>query len=74
MVFAHELLPRFPVRRINGNAGHRTQLHALRLFEMADTFGAFVRINDIDVLTQGDGAIRTHRLTNIAIDAFIGDH
>ena len=74
VVFAHELLPRFPVHGINGNAGHRAQLHALRFFEVTDAFGTFIRIDDVDALAQRDGAVRTLRLANIAIDAFFGDH
>lgn len=74
MVFAHELFPRFPMHGINRNAGHRAQLHALRLFKMANAFGAFVRIDDVDALAQRNSAIRALRLANIAIDAFIGDH
>lgn len=56
------------------NACHRAQLHALRLVKMSHAFGAFLRVDDIDMLAQRNSAIGALRLTDIAIDAFFCNH
>lgn len=56
------------------NACHRAQLHTLRLVKMPHAFGAFLRVDDIDMLPQRNGAIGALRLTDIAIDAFFCNH
>ena len=60
--------------RIHGDAGHRTNLHALRLVEMADAFGALVRIDLVELGAHVDRIVRALGLADIAVDAFVGDH
>ena len=55
------------------DAGHRAQLHALGLVKMAHAFGAFVGVDLVDFLSQGDGLVRALGLTHIAVDALIGN-
>ena len=73
MVFFPERFPGFAVLRIDRNAGHRTDLNALRLVKMADTFGAFVRVNLVDFLAQVNRLVWALRLAHVAVDAFIGN-
>ena len=67
---------RFPVfdkLRINRNAGHRADLHTLRLVKMTDALGALVRVDLVDLGPQKDGLVRALGLANIAVDALVGD-
>ncbi len=59
---------------IQGNAGHRTNLHALGLVKVADAFRALGRIDFINLRAEIDRLIRALRLAHIAVDAFVGDH
>ncbi len=54
-------------------ASNRTNLLTLWLIEMAYAFGAFIRIDLIDLLPHEDGFIRTLRFAHIAIDAVLCD-
>ena len=48
-------------------------LHALGLVKMAHAFGAFVGVDLVDFLSQGDGLVRALGLTHIAVDALVSD-
>ena len=61
------------VLRVDRDAGHRTDLHALRLVKMPDAFGAFVRVDLVDLRAHVDGIVRALGLAHVAIDAFVGD-
>jgi hypothetical protein len=73
-VFVHELVRRLYIIGVHRNAIDGTHFAALRRIKVADAFGAFVRVDDIDVLTLGDCAIRALGFANITVDAFVGDH
>jgi hypothetical protein len=60
--------------RVNRNAGHGADLHALGLVKVADTLGALARIDFVDLSPQINGLVRALGLTHIAVDAFVGDH
>ena len=54
------------VRRVDGDARHRADLHALRLVEVAHAFGALVRVDLVDLRAPGrwpgsGTRARTHR-------------
>jgi hypothetical protein len=49
----------------------RANFYALRQIMMPYTLGTQLRINDINVLTLGNRAIRAFRFANITVDAFI---
>jgi hypothetical protein len=68
-----ELLPRFLMRRVFGDACHRTNRHALRFLEVASTFGTAFRIDDVNLHTLGDGLVGTLRFAGIAIDTLEGN-
>ena len=55
-------------------ASNRTNLLALWLIEMPHAFGAFVRVDFIDLTAHVYGQIRALGFAHIAIDALIGDH
>jgi hypothetical protein len=59
--------------RVDRNAGDRTDLHTLRLAEVADTFGAALRIDDVNLGAERDRLVRALRLANVAVDALVGD-
>ena len=59
--------------RINRDAGYGANLYALRFVKVANTFGAFVRIYLIDVLTHVNGLVGAFGLAHIAVDALVGD-
>jgi hypothetical protein len=73
-VFGPQRLLAFNVLRVDGNAGHGTDLDTLRLVKMANALGAFGRIDLIDLFAQVNRLVWALGLTHIAIDAFIGDH
>lgn len=60
--------------RIDRYTRHRTQLLALRLVEMSNALSAFIRVDLINQLTHGNRTVRARRLTDIAVDAIVGDH
>src|SRR5687768_17498991 len=57
-VLLFKLIMRFFIRRIDNDAVDRTHFHALRFLEVADAFGAELRLDDVDLLALGDGPIR----------------
>ena len=59
--------------RADRNARYRADLNTLRLIKMADAFGAFIRVNLINVFAHVDGLIRALGLTHVAVDAFVSD-
>lgn len=63
----------FRVQRIERNAVHRTHLNTLRGIEMADTLGAFRRIDHVVINTLGYRLVGANRLAHIAIDAGVDD-
>ena len=73
-VFGPQRLWAFDMLRVDGDAGHRADLNALGLVKMADAFGAFGRIDLIDLWAQVNRLVGALGLTDIAVDAFIGDH
>ena len=56
------------------NAGHRADLHALRLVEVADALGALARVDLVDLGAHRDRLVRALGLADIAVDALVGDH
>jgi hypothetical protein len=56
-----------------GNTIDRANFYALRSLVMADTLGAQIGIDLINLVTLGNGAVGALGFTNIAIDAFIGN-
>lgn len=73
LVLGLQLFPAFAPGRIKGNAGNRTYLLALRLIEMPDAFGAFIRVDLINLRPHEDRVIRAFRLTHVAINAVVGN-
>src|SRR5256885_12137770 len=59
---------------IHGNAGHRADLHALGLIEMAHALRALAVLDLVVLLAHGDRIVRALGLADIAVDAFVGDH
>ena len=74
MEFVQKLLWCFLMFRVWRNARHGAQLHTLRLVKVADAFCAFVGVDHIRVLAQGNGRVRAHRLTDITVDALLCNH
>ena len=73
MVFGEQLLRRLDVRRIDRDAAHRAQLHALRLVEVAHALGAALGIDLVDLLAHRDRLVGALGLADIAVDALVGD-
>src|SRR5690606_16923878 len=59
---------------VERDAVDRTDLLALRFVEVADTFGALVRVDLVDFLALVDRTVGAFRLAHIAVDAFVRDH
>jgi hypothetical protein len=59
---------------IDRDACHRAHLNTLGLVKMAHAFGAFVRIDLIDLAAHVNGLVGALGFAHIAIDALIGDH
>jgi Domain of unknown function (DUF4124) len=60
-------------RRVDGDAGHGADLHALRLIEVAHALGAAGGVDHVNVVTHRDGLVGALGLADIAIDALVGD-
>jgi hypothetical protein len=73
VVFDHEFVMSFLVVRVMRDAVHRADLDALRGVVMANTFGAKIRVNDIDFITLRDGTVGAFGFANIAVDTFVGN-
>ena len=63
----------FDKRRVHRNTRDRTDLHTLRLVEVSDAFSTLVRIDFIYFRPKENRVVRALWLTNIAIDALIGN-
>jgi hypothetical protein len=60
--------------RILGYTVHRADLDTLRGVVVSDTFGTQIGFYFVDLITLGDGTIWAFRLTDITIDALVGDY
>jgi hypothetical protein len=56
---------------IQNDTLYRAYHYALRFVEVADTLGAQMRMNLVDLLTHINGIVGTFRLADITINAFI---
>jgi hypothetical protein len=74
VVFLHQLLLGLLMIGILGDAVHGADLDALGFIIVADTLGAEIRVDNIDLIPLADGAIGTFGFTDIAVDAFIGNN
>src|SRR5438067_2578703 len=72
-VLGLELFARFTPLRVEGNAGDRAHLLALRFVEMADAFGAFMGIDLVKLRAHRDRFVRALGLAHVAIDAVVGN-
>jgi hypothetical protein len=59
--------------RIEDNAIHRADIHALGSFKVADAFSAEIGVYLIDLFAHGNRPVRALGLTDIAVDAFVGN-
>ena len=59
--------------RIFLNGFNRAKFQALWLVVVPHTFGAQVRVNDINFGAHADGFVRADRFTDIAVNAFFGN-
>jgi hypothetical protein len=73
-VFGPQRFLVFNMLRVDRDASHWTDLHALGLIEMANAFSALGRVDFINLFAQINSLVRALGLTHIAVDAFIGDH
>src|SRR5476649_1514372 len=64
----------FTPGRIEGDAADRAHLLALRLVEVADALGAFVRVDFVNFRAHVDRVVRALGLAYVAIDTVVGDH
>jgi hypothetical protein len=71
--FLQQLSLAFYAIRINRYACNRANLDALGFIKVTYALGAFVRIDFVDLLTKVDGLVGALRLTNITVDALIGN-
>jgi hypothetical protein len=67
--FVLQLLPALAALRVKDDAIGGADENALRFLEIANAFGAFVRIDDEDVFARMDGFIGALGLACIAVDA-----
>jgi hypothetical protein len=58
--------------RIGNNAIHRTDVHALGSFKVADAFGAQIGVDLVDLFAHGNRPFG-HSGSDIAVDAFVGN-
>ena len=61
------------VLRIDRDARHRADLHALRFVKMTDAFGAFFGVDLVDFLAEVNRFVRAFGLAHVAVDALVGD-
>jgi hypothetical protein len=73
-MLCQQLLLGLLVFRIQRNTIYRADFNALRLIIKADTLGALVGIDYVNLVASGNRIIRTFGLTNITVDTFIGNH
>jgi hypothetical protein len=66
-----ELLLGLGVIRVNEDAVHRTDLDALGFVVVADTLGAVVGIDHVDLVPLADRTIRALGFAYIAVNTFV---
>src|SRR5690349_4242279 len=72
-VLGLEFFAGFAPLRVEGDAGDRAQGHALWFVEVADAFGALVRVDLVELRAHRDGVVRALGLAHVAIDAVVGN-
>jgi len=72
-VLGHELFLVFPPVGIELDALHRAYHFALWFSMMADAFGAAGGIDFIDLCAHVNGVVGALGLTDVAVDAFVGN-
>ena len=70
-VFGLQLFGGFAPGGIEGDAGDRADLLALRLIEVADAFGATIGVDLVNLRAHKNGVVGAFRLANVAVDAVI---
>ena len=73
MVLLHQIVMRFHIIGMQWNAINGTDLPALRGIKMAYAFRALVGINLVNLNPHKNRIIRALGLTDVAIDAFVGN-
>ena len=73
MVFFPKRWFAFYKLRVDRDAGHGTDLYALRFVKVPNAFGAFVGVDLVDVLAHINGLVWAFGFAHIAVDAFVGD-
>ena len=73
MVLLHQIVMRFHIIRMQGNAINGTDLPALRGIKMAYALRALVGIDLVNLNPHKNRIIRALGLTDVAIDAFVGN-
>jgi type III secretory pathway component EscR len=68
-----QIVPILGVLEVQRDAIHRAHFYALRRIEMSYALGTFVRINFVDVDPLVNSLVWTLGLTDVTIDALIGD-
>ena len=73
MVLLHQIIMRFYIVGMQWNAINRTDLPALRGIKMAYALGALVGIDLVNLNPHKNRIIRALGLTDVAIDALVGN-
>ena len=73
MVLLHQIVMRFHIIGMQGNAINRTDLPALRGIKMAYALRALVGINLVNLNPHKNRIIRALGFTDVAIDALVGN-
>jgi hypothetical protein len=68
-----QFLARFAPGGIEGDAGDRAYLLALRLVEVPDALGALVGVDLVKLGAHRNGLVRAFGLADVAIDAIVGN-
>ncbi len=71
MIFGQQLVGRFYTQIIQRDTVNRTHLLALRLIKMADTLGAQIRVDVINLGSHVNRFVGTLGLTYVTVDAFV---
>ena len=73
MVFFHQIIIGFFIIRIERNAIHRADLHALWRIKMSDALGAFIRVDDLNFVALRNRFVRAFGQAHITVDALVGN-
>ena len=73
MVLLHQIVMRFHIIGMQGNAINRTDLPALRGIKMAYALRALVGIDLVNLNPHKNRIIRALGFTDVAIDALVGN-